>query len=114
MNQDQDYNDVLTSEVRKLEEEAEKLVEDAVLKKEKIISEGHKDAAALFEKKKKEIEESFEKKIDTARKAADKKKEKILAEGDAQVDLFVKKAEKNKEKAKKEIFKLFEKKIEKL
>lgn len=97
-----DSNEILDDfalEVKEIEEQASKIIEDAQLKKEKLISEAKSESVAYISKKQADLEKKKNESIQKQKQKIVLKKKEILKKGDKEISEFEIKTRKNLSKA---------------
>ena len=74
-----------TNEVKKIEEQAEKILEDAEKKKAEIIAKAKTDSISLITKKQKELEKKKDADVDRQKVKIDAKKREMFKQGEKEI-----------------------------
>ncbi|MCM2325753.1 MAG: hypothetical protein NDI94_04765 [Candidatus Woesearchaeota archaeon] len=106
--------DDFSLEVKKIEEDAAKIIEDAKAEKEHRIVQAKTESISLITKKQSTLEKAKEEKVQRAKAKIDDERSEILKKGKSELKAFETKARKNVPKAVELILKKLDKKVEEL
>ena len=91
--------DEFTLEVKKIEEQAEKILQDADSKKEEIIANAKTESIEQIAKKQEDLEKKKDEKIQKEKQTINQSKDEILKKGQKDLNEFEKKSKKKVSKA---------------
>ncbi len=112
-NSDQVLDD-FSLEVKKIEEEAAKIIEDAKVAKEQRIMKEKTDSVSVISKKQAQFEKIREEKLDKAKAKLDDERKSKIKDAKTELKGFESKARKNVPKAVEYVVKKLDKKVEEL
>ena len=113
MHYEKEFDD-FSAEVRKIEQDAEKIINEANIKKENIISEARAEVSEMVNKKTKALEDKKEDKINKEKIKIDKKKDEIVKAARKEVKSFETSSRKNLDQTADKIIEILEKNMEAL
>ncbi len=90
----EETQDEFSIEVKKIEEDAEQIMNNALKNKEEIIAKAKHDSAEMLEKKQAEFEKKKEEKIRIEKERIDKRKEDILKKSVIEIETSSKESKK--------------------
>ena len=99
-------------EVKKIEEEADKILNDAQAKKEEIIALAKTESISMIAKKQAEMEKKKEEKLKVQKDKIEEEKKELIKKNEKETDSFEKNSRKNIPAAVSLVMKKLEKKIE--